>query len=109
MGLLRTEYPSWTCTSAMQDGHGIFKAYLPRGKEDESHVVITCLYHLEIFPKLINIGWGVSVSEPKFMSDGVKAIFGHELPKEIGSWICIFIKGGDTRKILPLPSRASGH
>ena len=41
---------------------------------------IPCLYHLENFPKIINIGWGVSVSEPKFKSDGVKADFRHEPP-----------------------------
>ena len=66
------------------DVHGLIEAYCPRGKEDRSHVVIPCLYRLEIFPKITNIGWGISVSEPKFTSDGVKAVFRHELPKEIG-------------------------
>ena len=70
---------------------------------------IPCLYHLVNFPKLINIGWGVSVSEPKFTGDGVKAAFIHESPQEIGAWICLLIKGGDPPKILPLPSRACGH
>ena len=63
----------------------------------------------EKFPKLINNGWEVSVSEPKFMSDGVKAEFIHEFAKAIGSWNCLLIKWGDTPKILPLPSRAGGH
>ena len=71
----------------MSDGHGLVEAYLPRGNEYGSHVVITCLYHLENFPKLINIGREVSVSEPKFTRDGVKAVFRHELPKEIGAWV----------------------
>ena len=60
-------------------------------------------------PKLINIGWGVSVSEPKFTSDGVKLVFRHELYEAIGAWICLLIKGGNTPKILPLPSRVDGH
>ena len=72
-------------------------------------MVITCLYHLENLPKIINIGCGVSVGEPKFTSDGVKASFRHELPKAIGAWICLLIKGGDNPKIPPLPSRAGGH
>ena len=72
-------------------------------------MVIPCLYHLENFPKLINIGWGVSVSEPKFTSDGVNAEFIHESPQAIGAWICLVIKGGDTPKIFPLPYRAGGH
>ena len=78
-------------------------AYFPRGKEDESHVVIPCLYHMANFPKLINIGWGASGSEPKFTSDGVKVVFRHELPHSIGAHICLLIKGGYTPKILPLP------
>ena len=82
---------------------------MQRGKEDGSYVVIPCLYHLENFSKLINIGWGVSVSEPKFTSDGVKAAFRHELPEVIGKWICLLTKGGDTPKIVPLPSKAGGH
>ena len=85
MGLTRTEDPSWACPSAMPDGHGLVKADLPRGKEDGSHVVIPCLYHLANLPKLINIGWGVSVSEPKFTSDGVKAAFIDEFPGAIGA------------------------
>ena len=71
-------------------------------------MVILCLYHLENLPKLINIGWGVSVSEPKFTSDGFKAAFIHELPKAIGAYICILIKEGDTPKILPLLSISGG-
>ena len=106
MGLPRTEDTSWECPSDMPYGHGIVEADCPRGKEDVSQVVIPCLYHLENLPKLINIWWGVSVSEPKFMSDGIKAAFRHELSKEIGAFICLLIKGGDTPKILPLPSRA---
>ena len=43
MGLPRTEYPSRSCPSAMPDGHGLVKEYLPRGKEYGSHVVIPCL------------------------------------------------------------------
>ena len=72
-------------------------------------MVIPCLYYLAKFPKLINIGWGVSVSEPKFTSDGVKADFKHEFPKAIGAFICLLIKGGDTPKNAPLPSIAGGH
>ena len=59
MGLPRIEDPSWACPSAMPDGHGIVEEDFPRGKEDGSHVVIPCLYHLAKFPKLINIGWGL--------------------------------------------------
>ena len=70
------------------------------------HVVIPCLYHLANLPKIINIGWGVSVSEPKFTSDFVKADFRHELSKAIGAWISLLFKGVDTPKIVPLPSRA---
>ena len=70
MGLPRTDDLSWACPSAIPDGHGLVEADFPRGKEYGSRVVIPCLYHLVDFPKLINIGWGVSVSEPKFMSDG---------------------------------------
>ena len=93
----------------MPDGHVLVKAYFPRGKEDGSHVVIPCLYHLANLTKIINIGWGVSVSEPEFMSDGVKVAFIHEFPEAIRTWIFLLIKGGDTQKILPLPSRAGGH
>ena len=50
-------------------------------------MVIPCLYHMANFPKLINIGWGVSVSEPKLMSDGIKTAFRHELLQAIGAWI----------------------
>ena len=60
-------------------------------------------------PKLINVGWGVSVSEPNFTNDGVKTEFKHEFPHSIGAWVCLFIKGGDTPKTLPLPSRSGGH
>ena len=109
MGLLRAEDPSWACTSAMPDGYGLVAAYLPRGKEDVSHVVIPCIYYMENLPKLINKGLGVSVSEPKFTSDGVKAEFRNEFPKAIGAWICLLIKRGETPKIPPLPSRAGGH
>ena len=109
MGLPSTEDPSWEFPYAMPDGHGLVKADFPRGKEYGSHVVIPCLYHLKNLPKLINIGWGVGVSEPKFMSDGVKAAFIREFPEPIGAWIFPLIKGGDTPKILPLPSRAGGH
>ena len=103
MGLPRTEDPTWACPSAMPDGHGFVEEYLTRVKEDIIHVVIPCLYHMIFFPKIINIGWGVSVSEPKLMSDGVKATFRHELTQEIGEWICILIKGDDTPKIPPIP------
>ena len=85
MGLPRTEYPSWACPPAMSDGHGLVEAYYPRGKEYGSHAVIPCLYHLDNLPKLINIGWGVSVSEPKFTSDCIKATFRQESPKAIGA------------------------
>ena len=94
----RTEDLSWACPSAVLDGHGLAKADCSRGKEDEIHVVIPFLYHLANFPKLINIGWGVSVSKPKFTSDGVKLVFRHKLPEVIGAWICLLIKGGDTPK-----------
>ena len=30
---------------------------------------------------------GVSVSERKFMTDGIKAAFRHKLPRAMGSWI----------------------
>ena len=88
----------------MPDGHVLVEADLPRGKEYVIHVVIPCLYHLANFPKLINIGWGVSVSEPKFTSDGIKVEFRYESPEAIGAWIFLLIKGGDTPNILPLPS-----
>ena len=52
---------------------------------------------------------GVSVSEPKFTSDGFKLAFRHELPQRIGAWICLLIKGDDTQKILPIPSISGGH
>ena len=85
MELPRKEDPSWACPSAMPYGHVLVEADFPRGKEDGSHVVIPCLYHLDNLPKLINIGWGVSVSEPKFTSDCIKATFRHESPKAIGA------------------------
>ena len=109
MGLLRTGDPSWGCPSAIPDGHGRIEADFPRGREDESHVVIPYLYHLEHLPKLINIGWSVSVCEPKFTSNVVKAAFRHELPQAIGACIFLLIKGVDTPKIVPLPSRAGGN
>ena len=93
----------------MPDVNGLVEAYFPRGKEDGIHVVIPCLYHLEILPKPINIGWGFSISEPRFTSDGVKAGFIHEFPEAIRVCICLFIKGVDTPKIVPLPSRTGGH
>ena len=93
----------------MPDGHVLVEVDFPRGKEDGTNVVIPCLYHLANFPKPINIGWGVSVSEPKFTSDGVKVAFRQKLSQAIGSWICLLIKGGDTPKTLPLPSIAGGH
>ena len=64
---------------------------------------------MDNLPKLISIGWGVSVSETKFMSDGVKAEFRHEFPEAIGVYILLLIKGGETPKIVPLPSIVSGH
>ena len=78
MGIHRTEDPSWARPSDIPDGHRLVKTDLPRGKEDGSHVVIPCLYHMANLPKLINIGWGVSVIEPKFTSNGVKVMFRHE-------------------------------
>ena len=89
---MRTEDQSWACPSDMPYLHGLVESDLPRGKEDGNHVVIPCLYHLENFPKIINIGWGVSFNEPKFTSDGVKSAFKHELPKAIGAWIYLLIK-----------------
>ena len=106
MGLLWKEYPSWACPYDIPDGYGLVEADCPRGKEYGSHTVILCLYHMDNFSKLINIGWGVSVSEPKFTSDGVKSAFRHQFNEAIGAWICPFIKGGDTPNILPLPSRS---
>ena len=103
MGLPRAEESSWACPYAIPDGHGIVKTYFPRDKEDGSHVVVTCLYHLVNLPKLINLGWGFIVSEPTFTSDIVKAAFRHELLEAIGAWICLLIKGGDSRKNFPIP------
>ena len=104
------EYASTSpCPSGIADGHVIVEVDCPGGKQDGSRVVIPCLYHLANLTKLINIGWGVSVSEPKFMSDGVKVAFIHEFPEAIRTWIFLLIKGGDTQKILSLPSRAGGH
>ena len=108
MGLLRTEDTYWECPFAMLDVHGLAKVYFPRGKEDGSHVVIPCLYYLEIFQKVINIRWRVSVSEPKFKSDDFKAALRHEFPKVVGVWIFLLIKGRDNPKTLPLPYRAGG-
>ena len=65
-------------------------------------MVIPCLYHLDFFPKLINIRWEVSVSLPKFMGDGIKAAFRYEFPQAVGALIFFLIKGGDTPKILPI-------
>ena len=93
----------------MPDGHGLVEAYFSRGKEYGIHVVIPCHYHLANLPKLINIGWGVSGSEPNFKSDGIKTAFRHELPQAIWSWICLLVKGFDTSKIIPLTPRAGGH
>ena len=62
-----------------------------------------------IFPMLINTGWGVSVIDPKLTSDGVKAEFRHELPKAIGEWIFLLIKGDDTPKNIPISYRESGQ
>ena len=70
---------------------------------------VPCFYNLDILPRLINIGWDVSVSEPKFTSDVVKSEFRYEFSDAIGAWICLLIKGGDTPKIVPLSSRAGGH
>ena len=104
MGFLSTEDPYLERPSSMIYGHGLVDADCPIGKEYVIHVVIPCLYHLDNFPKLINIGWGVSVSEPTFTSDGVKASFRHEFPEAVGVCICLLIKRGDTPKIVPLPS-----
>ena len=79
-----TEYPSWSCPSTISGGHVLVGADFSIDKEDGSYVVIPCLYRLANFPKLINIGRRVSVSESKFTSDGVKAAFRHESPKAIG-------------------------
>ena len=72
-------------------------------------MVIPCLYHLTHFSRLISIGWGVSVIEPKFTIDGVKAEFIHELPKATEAWIFLLIKWDDTPKNVPLSYRAGGH
>ena len=110
MGISREEYPYWACQSAITYGNVLVKSYLPICRGYGRHVVILCLYHLVNLPRLINIGWGVSVSEPKFTSDGVKASFINDcFPDAIGVWICLLIKGGGTTKTLPLPSRAGGH
>ena len=87
--LPKKEDQSWACPSAVPYGHVLVKAYCLRDKEDGRCVVITCLYHLANFPRFVNIGWGVSVIEPKFTSDGVKAEFRHESPKAIGAWISL--------------------
>ena len=81
MGILIKADPSWTCPSAMPYGHGLVKVDCPRGEEDGIHVVIQCLYHLENLPKLINLGWRISGSEPKFTSDGFKAAFRNYFPR----------------------------
>ena len=60
MGLTRTEDPSCACPYARPDENGLVEADCPRGKEYRSDVVIPFLYHLENFPKLINI-WGGGV------------------------------------------------
>ena len=109
MVLPSTEDPSWACPSDMPYGNVLVEAYFPIGKEDRSHVVIPRLYHLDHLQKLINIGWRVSVIEPNITSYEVKPVFRHELPEEIGAWIFLLIKGGDTPEIFPLPSRAGGH
>ena len=109
MGLPRKEYSSRACPSSIPDGHRLVETCLPIVKKYEIHVVIPCLYHLAILPKLINIGWGVGVSEPRFTSDGVKAAFIHEFPEAIGSCICLLIKGVDTPKVFPIPYRTGGH
>ena len=83
MVLPSTEDPSWACPSSMPDGYGLVEVDPPRVNEYGSHVVIPCLYHLVNLPKLMNIGWGGSVTEPKFTSDSVKAVFRHELPQAI--------------------------
>ena len=93
----------------MPDGHGIVEADFPRGKQYVSCIVILCIYHLARFPKLIKIGLGFSVSEPKFTSDDINSEFRHEFAEVIGEWICFLIKWGDTPKILSLPSRSGGH
>ena len=109
MGLPRTEYPSCAYPSAIPEGHGTAEVDPSIGKKYGSHVVIPCLYHTVNFPKLINIGWGISVSEPKFTSDVVKVVFRPEFPQTIGACIFLLIKGGDTPKILSFPSREGGH
>ena len=109
MGIPRTEYQYWACPSDIPGVNGLAKADCPRGKEYGSNVVIPCFYHLANFPKLINIGWGFSVSEPNFTSDGVKEYFRYEFPQAIGAWILLLIKGGEAPKILPLPSISGGH
>ena len=109
MGILRKEDTSWACPSTMTDEHGLVEADWPRGKEYRSPVVITYLYPMMNFPKIINIGWVVSVSEPKFTIDGIKAAFRNEFPQEIGEWICLFIKGVGTPKPLHIPSKTGGH
>ena len=108
MVLTRTEDLSWACPSAVPDGHGLVEADFLRIKEYGSRVVIICLYRLDNFPKLIDIGWGVSFIEPRFTSDGVKAAFRNKIPKAIRAWIFLLIKWGDIPKILPLPYRSGG-
>ena len=69
----------------MAYGHVLAKSDFPRGREDGSHVVISCINHLAALPKLINLGWGVSVSETKFTNDGDKALFLNiNYPRRIG-------------------------
>ena len=109
MELPRKEYPSWEFPSAMPDEHVLIEVDCARGKEDVCRVVIPCLYHLAKFPRFINKRWGVSVIEPRFKSDGVKAYFRHEFPKTIGAWIFLLIKGGETPKNVPLSYRSGGY
>ena len=96
----------WRPDQKKKKEKGLCEADFPIGKEGGSHVVISFLYHLYKFPKIIYTGWVISVSEPKFTSDGVKVVFTYEFPQAIGAWIFLLIKGGDTPKILLLPSRS---
>ena len=81
------EYPSWACTYAMLDEHGIFRHISQEARKIEVMWSFHAFTVWVIFPKLINIGWGDSVSKHKLISDSIIRMLRHEPPQEIG--ICI--------------------
>ncbi len=57
MGLARTEDPARACPFVVPNGHGLVKAYHPRGQELFGHVVVPRLNHLAYLPKLVEESW----------------------------------------------------